>query len=185
MTRDELVDKMIAFAKTIWSQFWQALPDEQRLRLGGMEEEIRAVSRSLEEGIWAIFAESLDKLAIELSGQCECGQRRERRSDSVEVALLGYRVRFPCTYLYCRACHRGTNPVRQWLGLEHGGVSLAFERALTDLTTRMTFGDAVDSMEEHHEQKVDRTKAERVTYHSNRQTQPASAVESPSQHSKD
>jgi len=50
MTRDELVDKMIAFAKTIWSQFWQALPDEQRLRLGGMEEEIRAV--------WSLSAEN-------------------------------------------------------------------------------------------------------------------------------
>jgi hypothetical protein len=43
-------------------------------------------------------------------------------------------------------------------------VSLGLERALTDLTTRMTFGDATVSMKEHHDQEVDRTKAERVTY---------------------
>jgi hypothetical protein len=63
------------------------------------------------------------------------------------------------------------NPVRRWLGLEHGGVSLAFERALTDLTTRMTFGDAVLSMREHHDQDVDRTKAERVTYRVGREAE--------------
>jgi hypothetical protein len=63
------------------------------------------------------------------------------------------------------------SPVRRWLGLEHGGVSLAVERALTDLTKRMTFGDAVDSMREHHAQDVDRTKAERVTYQVGREAE--------------
>jgi hypothetical protein len=54
--------------------------------------------------------------------------------------------------------------VRQWLGFESGGVSLGVERALVDLTTRMTFGDATESMREHHHQDIDRTKAERLTY---------------------
>jgi hypothetical protein len=89
----------------------------------------------------------------------------------LELDLLGHRVAFPCTYLYCRDCHVGVNPVRRWLGLEQGGVSLGFERALTDLTTRMTFGDAVVSMSEHHDQQVDRTKAERVTYQVGREAQ--------------
>lgn len=171
MTRDELVDELIGCAKEIWTKYWGALPDEQRLRLAGMEEELRGITRGVEEGLWALVGEELDKLAIELEGQCPCGRRRERRKGSVELDLLGHRIEFACTYLYCRSCHKGVNPVRRWLGLEHGGVSLAFERALTDLTTRMTFGDAVDSMVEHHEQKVDRTKAERVTYQVGRQAQ--------------
>ncbi len=164
MTRDELVDHLISCAKGCWTSYWGSLPDDQRLRLTSMEGAIRAITRGFEVGLWALLAEHLDELAVELEGQCHCGRRRERRKDFVELDLLGHRVRFPCTYLYCRSCHRGVSPVRRWLGLEHGGVSLAFERALTDLTTRMTFGAAVDSMEEHHEQKVDRTKAERVTY---------------------
>jgi hypothetical protein len=57
-----------------------------------------------------------------------------------------------------------SDPVRRWLGMEHGDVSLGLERAVTDLTTRMTFGDAVSSMQEHHGQVLDRTKAQRITY---------------------
>ncbi len=171
MTRDEFVDELIGQAKQCWEQYWRALPDEQRLRLGGMEEELRGVVRGLEGGLWALLAEHLDDLAIELAGECGCGRRRERRKGSVEIDLLGHRGKFSCTYLYCRHCHEGVSPVRRWLGLEHGGVSLGFERALTDLTTRMTFGDAVDSMREHHDQRVDRTKAERVTYEVGRQAQ--------------
>ena len=43
-------------------------------------------------------------------------------------------------------------------------MSLALERALTDLTSRLTFGDAVTTFEEQHSQEVERTKAERITY---------------------
>ena len=164
MTRDELTDQLLSSAKEIWAKYWHDLPDEQRLRLAGMEKELRAITRGVERGLWALLAEQLDKLAREVEGRCGCGRRREPRKKSIELDLLGHQVEFPCTYLYCRTCHQGVNPVRRWFGLEHGGVSLAFERALTDLTTRMTFGDAVDSMLEHHNQKVDRTKAERVTY---------------------
>lgn len=48
--------------------------------------------------------------------------------------------------------------------MEHGTVSLLLERALTDLTERVTFGDAVESLREQHGQDVDRTQAERITY---------------------
>jgi hypothetical protein len=164
MTRDEFVDELIGQAKQSWDSYWRLLPDEQRLRLAGMEEELRSIVRGVEEGLWALLAERLDELAVALEGQCGCGRCRERRMDSIEIDILGHRCEFPCTYLYCRHCHVGVSPVRRWLGVEQGGVSLGFERALTDLTTRMTFGDAVISMREHHDQDVDRTKAQRVTY---------------------
>ena len=43
------------------------------------------------------------------------------------VEVLGHRVELPCSYFYCRRCHVGVNPVRRWLGLESGGVSLGSE----------------------------------------------------------
>ncbi len=131
MTRDEFVDQLIGCAKELWTRYWESLPDEQRLRLAGMEEELRGITRGIEGGLWALVGEHLDRLAIELEGECGCGRRREPRKDSIDLDLLGHRVAFSCTYLYCRPCHEGVNPVRRWLGLEHGGVSLAFERALT------------------------------------------------------
>jgi len=171
MTRQELADHLLDCAKNVWQGYWEALADEQRLRLAGMEQELREITRAVSEGLWALLAERLDMLAVEVAGRCECGRCRQRRQETVELELLGHRVGFPCTYLYCRACHKGVNPVRRWLGLEQGGVSLAYERALTDLTTRMTFGDAVVSMREHHSQEVERTKAERITYQVGRQAE--------------
>lgn len=116
------------------------------------------------EGLWRLLGESLDALAVDVAGVCERGCRRERRRDTVSVNVLGHCLEIPCTYLYCRRCHHGESPVRRWLGVESGGVSLGLERALTDLTTRMTFGAATESMHEHHSQDIDRTKAERITY---------------------
>ena len=164
MTRDEFVGELIGQAKRSWEAYWAALPDEQRLRLSGMEEELAQLTRELQQRLWTLLGASLDALAAEREGRCGCGQRRERRKDSVAIDVLGHRVELACTYFYCRRCHQGVSPTRKWLGVESGGVSLGFERALTDLTTRMTFGDAVTSMQEHHAQEVDRTKAERVTY---------------------
>ncbi len=164
MTRDEFVGELIVDAKGLWGSYWTALPDERRLRLSGMEEELDAMSRQLLDGLWRLLGESLDALAVEVAGHCQAGCRRERRKDSISVDVLGQRVEIPCTYFYCRRCHEAESPVRRWLGVESGGVSLGLERALTDLTTRMTFGDATDSMREHHGQPIERTKAERVTY---------------------
>jgi hypothetical protein len=165
MTRKSFVDELLDCAKRQWDSFWSQLPDESRLRLSAMETEIGAVTRELQEGLWTLVAERLDELGWELEGRCRgCGYRRERRRDEIEVDVLGHRVTFPTSYLYCRRCHQGVNPVRRWLGVEQGGVSLGLERAVTDLTTRMTFGDATNSMDEHHGQTLDRTKAERMTY---------------------
>jgi len=164
MTRDEFIGELIHQAKQNWAAYWTTLPDEQRLRLSGMETELSAMSRQILEGLWRLLGESLDALAVEVAGQCKAGCRRERRQDSVTVDVLGHPIEIPCTYFYCRRCHQGESPVRKWLGVESGGVSLGLERALTDLTTRMTFGDATVSMQEHHGQEIDRTKAERITY---------------------
>jgi hypothetical protein len=164
MTREEFVGELLECAKRYWDAFWSQQPDENRLRLSSMESELGAITQQLQKGLWELLAQRLDELGRDLEGRCGCGYRRECRQDSIDVDVVGHRVTFPCSYFYCRRCHQGISPVRRWLGMEQGGVSLELERMVTDLTTRMTFGDAVDSMQEHHGQELDRTKAERVSY---------------------
>lgn len=164
MTRESFVSELITQAKSQWSDFWSALPDETRLRLAGLEAEIEAMGRAVVDALWGLASESLALLAAEQAGCCACGRRRERREGSVALDVLGRRVELACPYFYCRVCRSGVSPVRQWLGLESGGVSMGLERALVELTTRMTFGNATQSLAEHHGQDIDRTKAERVTY---------------------
>jgi hypothetical protein len=140
MTRDEFVEELFAHAKHHWPSYWNSLPDDKRLRLAAMEEEITEITRGYQQGLWTLFAEHLDHFAIKEHGKCTCGRRREKRKKSFDIDVLGLCCEIPCTYLYCRHCKKGVSPVRSWLGLEQGGVSLAFERALSDLTAQVTFG---------------------------------------------
>ena len=57
MTRDAFVDELIGCAKQIWTRYWESLPDEQRLRVAGMEEELGAITRGIQEGLWALVAQ--------------------------------------------------------------------------------------------------------------------------------
>lgn len=84
--------------------------------------------------------------------------------------MLGVVIAVPCT-------SRGINlwpstgsvtPARLrsaggW-GLSTGPFRSCSSERLQDLTERVTFGDAVDSLREQHGQDVDRTQAERITY---------------------
>jgi hypothetical protein len=76
MTRYELVDHLIDCAKENWSGYWSSLPDHQRLRLAGLEEELRGITRQVEKQLWQLVAEQLDRLAREVEGRCGCGWRR-------------------------------------------------------------------------------------------------------------
>jgi hypothetical protein len=67
-------------------------------------------------------------------------------------------------YYYCRRCHRGQAPLRQWLGIHDGSATGGFVRALVSLCLLRSFGDGAKEMKEQHGQQVDRTRAERVTY---------------------
>jgi hypothetical protein len=159
-----LVHQMLQIAKTHWASHWDRTGDEQRLRLAGIEQEMRKIVSALVEGLWEVMAGYLDAVAEGQSRMCGCGRRCERQNHDLRLTVLGIAVLFSVPYFYCRVCKKGTSPVRRWLGLEAGGVSMELERKTTDLTTRMTFGDAVDSLHEQHGHEMDRTQAERITY---------------------
>jgi len=82
----------------------------------------------------------------------------------VAVSMLGQRVQFHCTYFYCKTCQAGDSPMRRWLGIHDGEVSLGVERAVTHLTMKETFGESASQLKEQHGQEFDRTKLERITY---------------------
>jgi len=51
----------------------------------------------------------------------------------------------------------------EWLGLESGATTAGLDRALTALSTQMSFGSAAQQMLEQHGHDVDRTLVERRT----------------------
>ena len=60
MTRDEFVSELIGQAKRSWEAFWTTLPDDQRLRLSGIEDEVRAISRQIGCDLWLLVGQSLE-----------------------------------------------------------------------------------------------------------------------------
>ena len=164
MTREDFVEKILAAVEQHLNPTLARLAIEDRLRLRGRERFVDEVLSDVLRGVWQLIGSSLHDEAEQKARQCGCGKSREARSKPVEVKVLGTTVILPCTYFYCRDCHVGESPVRQWLGVEAGDTSLALQRALTDLTERMTFGDAVRSLKEQQGQEIDRTQAERITY---------------------
>jgi hypothetical protein len=159
-----LVHEILELAKSLWKSHWDRVPDEKRLRLAGIEQEMATIVTALVQGLWSLEGEYLDGLAEEQCRNCGCGRRCDRQNHTVTVKVLGIAVPLPVPYFYCRTCKKGQNPVRRWLGVQQGDVSMDLQRKVSDLTTRMTFGDAVDSLAEQHGQQIERTQAERITY---------------------
>ena len=159
-----LVQEMLQIAKALWASHWDRVGDECRLRLTGIEQEMQRIVASLVKGLWKVMAGYLDGLAEGQYRVCTCGRRCDRQNHELALKALGLAVQLSAPYFYCRDCKKGLSPVRRWLGLQEGGVSMELQRKTTDLTTRMTFGDAVDSLHEQHGQEMDRTQAERITY---------------------
>jgi hypothetical protein len=163
-SREALVERLQGVVQQELPRALASLPDHDRLRLAGLESFVRGVMTAVLQAMWLCIVQSLQAEAERAAQPCGCGRRREARVKRVGVHVLGTVVPFLCTYFYCRVCRLGESPVRRWLGIEEGATSMVLERKLTDLTERMTFGDAVRSLEEQQGQCMDRTQAERITY---------------------
>ncbi len=166
-----VVDLITPQLQAAMAASFDSLPDETRLRLAGLEKHVRDILVRLHQELWRALALCLQSHGEKEGRKCTCGRRRHRQRCDVQVQVLGLSATFACAYYYCRHCHSGDAPVRRFLGIESGDSSLAFARALTALSSKLTFGETVIQMQEQHQQEVDRTKAERVTYEVGRQAQ--------------
>jgi hypothetical protein len=163
---------MLEAAKPLLQSYLAELPPETRLRLDGIEAELVEVQREMRLRLWQIWLAELSQQAEQEAGRCKgCGRRCDRKLDNVEVLVKGETIPVPVVYYYCRRCHRGQAPLRQWLGIHHGSESSGFARVLVSLCLMRSFGDGAREMKEQHGQEVDRTRAERVTYQVAQQAQ--------------
>lgn len=125
---------------------------------------VKKLTEGFANELWRIVVEELSQQAEEEAGVCKCGRKRQANRSEVRVAVGDGQVLFHSVYYYCRECRVGDAPMRRWLGIHTGEVSMGVERDVTNLTTKLTFGEAAKQMEEHHSQEMDRTKLERITY---------------------
>lgn len=165
MARTFFVDILVTVVNALFRVWFEFLPDEQRLRLNGVEQFIREVLGQVRIGLWNTTVACWRDLAEQRAARCAvCGHACERSSTVTPVLVDGLTLSVPATYFYCRTCKRGCTPVAQWLGLHQGLVSGGLERNVVALSTRVSFHETGAQMYEQHGQTINVGKIERMTY---------------------
>jgi len=165
MTCTTTVDKMVAEISVLLRASLLALPDEQRLRLNGVERLVDDILDRVRMGLWNTTVAFWQDLAERQAARCpDCDHACERSLAMTSVVVAGLTLSVPTVHYYCRTCKRGRTPVAQWLGLHRGLVSGEFERQVVSLSTRVSFHETAKQMLRQHQQRVNAGKVERITY---------------------
>jgi len=160
-----LVSNIIAVASPSILDYLDHQPEERRQRLDGLQQILAAVVSLLEPAIFDVFVKWLSDRAELVAGTCRaCGHRTMRETTRPTVKLKRFSTTLEVVRFRCRSCKTSRSPVREWLGLQSGMTSAGLDRALTALSTEMSFGRASKQMQEQHDHEVDRTLVERRTY---------------------
>jgi len=161
---DSIISAAIGSASSLFLERLSTAAPQEGRRLAALEGLVQFLGKEFVVGLWQLVDEELGRQAEAEAGICSCGRKCQKKVGDVGVSMLGQQVRFHCTYFYCKTCRAGDSPMRRWLGIHDGEVSLGVERAVAHLTMKETFGEAASQLQEQHGQEFDRTKLERITY---------------------
>ena len=166
MTHEEqLVSKIIEVARPLIVGYLDHQPEERRQRLDGLQRILDEIIPPLEVATFEVFVSWLSNRAERVAGTCKtCGARTRRETKRAKVKLKRFSNSVQAVPFRCRQCKTSRSPVREWLGLQSGMTSAGLDRAVTALSTEMSFGRAAKQMQEQHGHEVDRTLIERRTY---------------------
>ena len=161
----DVVAWWIETASPLLKRWVEREPLESIRRLDSIQGLADECLRILDEALFMAVFERLRERAEEVAGQCRiCGLRCERERKTVRVRTTRRTLKVDVWRYRCRTCRTNSSPVRDWLGLESGATTAGLDRALTALSTQMSFGSAAQQMLEQHGHEVDRTLVERRTY---------------------
>jgi len=140
-------------------------PAESLQRLDGIQSLVDEIMGVVEGAAFEAVFKSLEERAAAVAGTCRvCGHRCEREKKSVQVRTTRRTLEVDVWRYRCRPCRTSRSPVREWLGLTSGMTTSGLDRALTSLSTQLSFGSTATQMLEQHGHEVDRTLVERRTY---------------------
>ena len=162
---EDVVAWWIETASPLLKRWTEREPLESIQRLDGIQALADECLRILDEALFKAVFERLRERAEEVAGRCRaCDLRCERERKTVRVRTTRRTLEVDVWRYRCRTCRTNRCPVREWLGLESGATTAGLDRALTALSTQMSFGSAAQQMLEQHGHEVDRTLVERRTY---------------------
>ncbi len=162
---EQLVSDLIAKATPLIRDYLSTQLEERRQRLDGLQEIVDEVLRLVEPALFGVLFDWLGDRAEAVAGTCRvCSKRCSRETKRVQVKTKRLSVEVSPVRFRCRKCKTSRTPLREWLGLRSGMTTGGLDRALTALSTEMSFGRTAQQMDEQHGHAIDRTLVERRTY---------------------
>lgn len=162
---EHLISDIMSSARAILRDFLALLPEENRQRLDGIEAFITELVGRLEPELFNTVFQWLSERAETVAGTCRiCRRKCQRTTKDVRVRTKRCELTIKAVHYRCRRCGTNRSPIREWLGLHSGMTSAGLDRAMTAMSTEMSFGQTAKQMKEQHGHEVDRTLVERRTY---------------------
>lgn len=162
---EEVVAGWTETASLLFKGWIDSEPLESIQRLNEIQALVDECLGVLEVALFNAAFERLRDRAAEVAKQCPvCNLGCERERTTARVRTTRCTLAVEVWRYRCRSCRTNRSPVREWLGLESGMTTAGLDRALTSLSTVLSFGAAAQEMLEQHGHEVDRTLVERRTY---------------------
>jgi hypothetical protein len=162
---EEVVAEWTRTASLLVKSWLADEPPESLQRLDGIQSLVDELMVAVEAAAFHAVFELLGERAVAVAGTCRvCGLGCERERKNARVRTTRCTLGVEVWRYRCRPCRTSRSPVREWLGLESGMTTAGLDRALTALSTELSFGAAAAQMLEQHGHEVDRTLVERRTY---------------------
>jgi hypothetical protein len=123
---------------------------------------VHALDRDLYKMLRAVGLQVMSMLFSWLSTQLTQSAKATgfvvQRRKQVKYTVLFGELEIESPYLWDKKSRRGARPVKDELGIQHGGQSLGVERALADFGAEESFGQAAKRFEEHYGWVIDRSR---------------------------
>lgn len=150
-------DLLFEMSNTLCQAVLEREPDLAQ-RVHELDGEVNKILRRL--GFFTVslmLAQLSDQVTLEAKKKGSTIHRAKRIKYS---SLFGV-VEILSPYLRNKNTRSGSRPVKEQLGIEHGDISIAVQRAMSDFGCEESFGQAAKRFQEHYGWTVDRAKVRR------------------------
>lgn len=157
LINSEYTDVVQKISYMLFQAMWEGEPDLDKKvhELDNIVNKlIRQIGFSVESLLLAELASVVTKKAKVTGLTIHCCKR-------IKYLSLFGAIEIPSPYLRNKNTGKGARPVKDQLRIEHGDLSRAVQRALTDFGAEESFGQAAKRFEEHYGWVIDRATVRR------------------------
>ena len=147
-TNPEYTDVIQSIGQMLFQALWEQEPN--------LEKKVRELDNIVNQLLRKVESLLLPKLANVVTKKAKAAGLTIHRIKRIKYLSLFGAIEIPSPYLWDKNTRIGARPVKDQLRIEHGDLSLAVQRALTDFGAEESFGQAAKRFEEHYGWEINR-----------------------------